>query len=277
MITFSKLGWFGQLGNQLFQYATLRAVAESMECELRIPMRFDQPKKQGLVELEPLSIACGALSEADLGQMRNRYTERTHTFDPDVFSQPDWTDFTGYFQTEKYFRHLREDLLREFAFREPIADYAARSIGALRARVGSSPLVAIHVRRGDYLKKPDYARILPRAWYLTAMETFDRSDPLYLVFSDDPAWCMENLGASSDPEAIARLPCTLQVSTPDHWHDLALMALCDHFIIAGSSFSWWGAWLSQSEKKIVIAPKRWFGPKSGLDESDIVPDGWRKL
>jgi hypothetical protein len=277
VITFSRLGWYGQLGNQLFQYATLRAVAESIECEMRIPMRFDQPKQRGLVELEPLSIRCQALTAADLAQMRNTYKERWHGFDPAVFEQPDWTDFAGFFQTEKYFKHLRAELLEEFAFRAPIAEHAARYVAAIRAQAGAAPLVAIHVRRGDYLTKPDYARILPLAWYLTAMETFDRFQPVYLVFSDDPAWCMENLGAASDREPISRRPATLQVAGPDHWHDLAVMALCDHFIIAGSSFSWWGAWLSQSEGKIVVAPERWFGPKSGIDESDIVPEGWRKL
>jgi len=277
VITFSKLGLYGQLGNQLFQYAMLRAVAESMECEMGIPMRFDQPKKLGLVELEPLSIRCQPLTEADLGQIQNTYTERGHAFDPEVFDQPDWTDFRGYFQSEKYFKHLRADLLREFAFREPIAAYAARYIAAIRAQAGTAPLVGIHVRRGDYLKKPEYARILPLAWYLTAMEMFARSESVFLVFSDDPAWCMENLGASADQEPIRRRPWTLQVATPDHWHDLAVMTLCDHFIVAGSSFSWWGAWLCRSDEKIVVAPKPWFGPKSGVDESDIVPQGWRRL
>ena len=65
MITFSHLGWYGQLGNQLFQYATLRAVAESQGYELRIPMRFDAPKKRGLIELGPLSLACEPLTRED--------------------------------------------------------------------------------------------------------------------------------------------------------------------------------------------------------------------
>ena len=277
MITFLNLGKYGQLGNQLFQYATLRAVAESMDCEMSIPMHGDKPKGAGLVELGALSLACKPLTDTDARHIRNQYIERSHAFDPDVFNQPDWTDFLGFFQTEKYFKHLRQELLREFTFRDSIGAYASRYVAAIRAQVGKAPLVAVHVRRGDYLKKPEHARILTQAWYRNAMDMFATSRPVFLIFSDDPGWCAENLGGLADRQAIRRLPWTLQVTTPDHWHDLAVMTLCDHFIIAGSSFSWWGAWLCRSADKIVVAPKPWFGPKMGFHESDIVPEDWRRL
>ena len=277
VITFSRLGWYGQLGNQLFQYATLRAVAESQGYELRIPMRFDGPKKRGLVELGPLSLACEPLTREDARQIKYRYKEKGFGFDPGIFDVPDWTDLVGFFQSEKYFRHLRRELLREFTFRDPISAYASRYIGMVRHRADGAGLVAVHVRRGDYLEDSARFRVLTVSWYRGAMEVFARTKSVFLFFSDDPAWCMENFSGVTDPNSVRPAPSNLHVATPSHWHDLAVMAQCDHFIVAGSSFSWWGAWLSQNERKIVVAPKPWYGPEMRLDESDIVPEDWRQL
>lgn len=277
MITFYSLGHYGQLGNQLFQYATLRAVAEAQGYEMRIPMRVDAQKNSGLVELGPLSLGCEPLAEEDARRFTHRYIERTHAFDPDVFNVRDWTDLAGYFQSEKYFKHLRRELLREFTFRDPIGAFASRYIEAVRARSGGAPLVAVHVRRGDYLEKGGRLRILSADWYRGAMDMFAQSGPVFLIFSDDPGWCAENFGGSPDPDSLLRPLSVIHVATPDHWHDLAAMTQCDHFIISASSFSWWGAWLAQGAKKIVVAPKPWFGPGMGLDESDIVPEDWHRL
>lgn len=277
VITFLNLGRYGQLGNQLFQYATLRAVSQSLGYELRVPMRFDAPKKSGLFELGPLSLACKPLAQVDAGLLKHRYVERTHAFDAGVFEIPDWTDLLGFFQTEKYFKHLRHELLREFTFRDPIAGYASRFIGAVRGRSGGASLIAVHVRRGDYLKKGDRFRVLSADWYRRAMDMFAGSRSVFLLFSDDPGWCVENFGGAQELESLRRPRSVLHVSTPDHWHDLAVMMQCDHFIVANSSFSWWGAWLAQAAEKVVVAPKPWFGPKMGRDESDIVPEEWHRL
>ena len=54
------------------------------------------------------------------------------------------------------------------------------------------------------------------------------------------------------------------------------MSLCSDFIIANSSYSWWGAWLSSSKQ--VIAPKNWFGaPLGGNDLSDLYCEGWEVI
>ena len=61
----------------------------------------------------------------------------------------------------------------------------------------------------------------------------------------------------------------------DDWQQMLLMSCCNHNIIANSSFSWWGAWLSNSED--VIAPTNWFGSESGLDDKDLVPERWERI
>ncbi len=64
----------------------------------------------------------------------------------------------------------------------------------------------------------------------------------------------------------------------DNRVDLCLMSLCDDFIIANSTFSWWGAWLSSNQNKQIIAPSTWFGPNnSHLDTRDLIPNSWKIL
>jgi hypothetical protein len=70
-----------------------------------------------------------------------------------------------------------------------------------------------------------------------------------MVFSDDIEWCKENL----------QLENSTFVSTDSDYVDLCLMSMCNHHIIANSSFSWWGAWLNKNKDKKVVAPNQWFG------------------
>ena len=62
----------------------------------------------------------------------------------------------------------------------------------------------------------------------------------------------------------------------DSYHDLYMMSQCNDFIIANSSFSWWGAWLANKGR--VIAPKQWFGPNNAhLNTKDLYPDHWEVI
>ena len=102
------------------------------------------------------------------------------------------------------------------------------------------------------------------------MSHFD-DDREVIVFSDDPAWCQEQELFSDDRFMISE--------NDDNRVDLCLMSLCSDFIIANSTFSWWGAWLSANKKKKVIAPQQWFGIGYTKDHNtkDIIPDGWTRI
>lgn len=171
---------------------------------------------------------------------------------------PDGSYLDGYWQSEKYFSDYEERIREEFSVRAPLDGRSLELAEQMRER----PSVSVHVRRGDYFSNPVTAAV----HQVCDVEYFQRGiaylgerleNPTFFVFSDEPDWARDNL----------RIPYpTTVISHNDasrNYGDLRLMSLCDHHIIANSSFSWWGAWLDPSSDKIVVAPKTWFGA-SGL-------------
>lgn len=157
----------------------------------------------------------------------------------------------GYFQSEKYFKNYRGEIIE--AFQIP--------------RYPTQPgLVSIHVRRSDYVRLQHKHPPIDIAYIKDAMTYF--RDYRFLVFSDDMDWCKEN---------IKNVDYWMN---PDPIESMAMMASCHHNIISNSTFSWWGAWLNGNDNKVVIAPKRWFGERVQdrvLHTQDIIPESWIKI
>jgi tellurite resistance-related uncharacterized protein len=151
-------------------------------------------------------------------------------------------------------------------------DSIQKDTASLAAELSSCDSVCVHVRRGDLIANPQYAR----SFGTLGMDYYDRAlheirdrvpGARAFVFSDDPMWATNNLPGV--------LPATM-ISDPSRWnsvHEFRLMSSCNHFIIANSTFSWWAAWLSVHNKKNVIAPKQWFCEKKTW-EDDLVPANW---
>jgi len=266
MITFTRLGNHGQIGNQAFQYAMLRAVAMKNGYEVAIPMKFDGIKKKDLVELEPFCLRDVRPLTAD-DVIVKKYKEVSHAYDKAVFDQPDGTDFHGYYQSEKYFKPIEKRIRDEFTFKPAIFDYAAEYVEGLRK--DADRVVSVHVRRGDCLDNPHLFHVHTVDYFRRAMANFYHEGTLFLMISDDMPWCEKEL----------RGPNIRYCGTPSHWHDLAVMSNCDHHIISGSTFGWWGAWLAPKmrRKRVVICPDPWFPPAMNRDTSDMVPAGWKKI
>lgn len=266
MITFSRLGFQGQLGNQMFQYALLLGVADRTGYEIRIPKTFKGRKKYGFVELKPFNITSKTLNVDHYMRtcynIFNKFVEQSHTFDPRVFEQPDNTDYSGYFQTEKYFSHVRDKIREEFRFDPGIENPTLEYIKSIR----QGSIISVHVRRGDYLQTPQTFHVLSKDYFERVMDHPELpQNKQFLVFSDDIPWCKENLKSK---HRIDFSPFST------HWQDMCAMTFCDAHIISGSSFSWWGAWLSHSRPNVVIAPYPWFPAGSQWKSMDIYLDGW---
>ena len=265
MLSFNLLGRHGRLGNQMFQYAALLAIARKSATDFCIPYSDgrDQWKEHQLIQTFLLP------SLKYLGRQGGvpKLIESTFAYDRHLHLHcPQSADLRGNFQTEKYFIDISDDVRREFEFRSEIATGATNTMLPIKR-----PAISLHVRRGDYLNHPDEHPVCSIEYYAEALSRFPAEFPV-LVFSDDIPWCRD--------EKLFRESRFMFIEGNANAHDLCVMTRCSHHIIANSTFSWWGAWLGRNPEKVVIAPKRWFsdsGKTSKLDTSDLIPSGWTRL
>lgn len=175
--------------------------------------------------------------------------------------------YIGYWQNEGYFQEVAKQIKHIFSFPE-ITEKKNKDI---LKQILNTESVALHVRRGDYLKDPKLGGICNLEYYEHAILNIKSKikNPVFFVFSDEIDWCKQNL--------------KLDNATFIDWNkannsyiDMQLMSNCKHNIIANSSFSWWGAWLNDNRNKIIIAPKKWVNTISPSD-TDICPKSWIKI
>ena len=261
MIGFDYLGKMGQLGNQMFQYASLKGIANNNGHEYCVPnhneLIVDVLGNRLRIELfEPFTMnGCNNNSVIGNGYVQ----EEGFTFNENIFNScPDNISLVGYFQSEKYFKHIEEEVRKDFSFIDNIKTPCEEMIQSV-----SNP-IALHIRRGDFLRNSGNHYNLDLDYYARALSLFDIRRNV-AIFTDDPEWCRQQDIFDHDRFLIA--------TGNTSYVDLCLMSLCSDFIIANSTYSWWGAWLANRGR--VIAPSKWFGPNNKhLDTKDLYPKQW---
>jgi hypothetical protein len=260
MIGFNALGQMGRLGNQMFQFAALKGIARNCDFEYCIPPSQSKDEWKEHQLFNPFKLTSTTqLNVQYIDIDRPTIIESSFFFDENIFNKcPDWVSIRGYFQSEKYFKHIEDEIRSDFAFKEEILEPCTKMISQLEV----SP-IALHIRRTDYITNPNHTP-LELYYYQKALQQFD-NEPV-LVFSDDPEWCNQQQLFSSDRFFIAEVN--------SNYVDLCLMTLCSGHIIANSSFSWWGAWLATNNK--VVAPSGWFfgSDNEHIDTKDLIPETW---
>ena len=228
----------------MFQYACVKALSTRIGVKCSFPEK--EPNLHSIFKLNSCKIFIPEFGQPALYREPGFTHSDIPTSTPDLFLE-------GYFQSEKYFKDFENVIREEFKFiKSPTREVPKGTC-------------SIHVRRGDYLGLKDHHPLCSMDYYLKSMSLIPSNN--YMVFSDDPDWCMENFKQSNVEVVLG--------NTADE--DLQLMAMCDNHIIANSSFSWWGAWLGCNKSKKVVAPANWFGPSKTLDTSDIYCSGWIKI
>lgn len=246
MITFSNLGKYGRLGNQMFQIASVIGIAMANEHDYVFPewaysKYMSRQLPTGIIQADKIDEVGFHYGEIKVGQGN--------------------FDIVGYLQSWKYFDQFEFEFLGYLT----LADDHMAAVDRLAASLGDNTC-SIHIRRTDYVNLAQHHPVMPLSYYEQAMKII--GDCTYVVFSDDIQWCRDNLKGKF---------VFIDEKHPDIY-DLVLMSKCKHNIIANSSFSWWGAYLNSNPDKKVIAPNKWFGPAyNNLNTSDLIPENWTKI
>ena len=263
----------GGLGNQMFQYAFARNLSLELETELYLRTSFFNlnsgvtPRKFSLNKFPNLRYKIFQESDTEILKNLNqnstyRLTDSSNfSFIPFDFDYKSNYFLDGYWQTEKYFEKRKTEISNDFSFEENWKDEIIKRHIQLQERT-----ISLHVRRSDYLTLQENHPVQKKEYYDSAIEEIGQYDYIF-IFSDDIKWCKENFDYKN----------MIFIENQKDIEDLWMMSICNHNIIANSSFSWWSAWLNKNPNKKVIAPKLWFGQQTNIDASDIIPDEWIKI
>ena len=285
----------GGLGNQLFQYATGKALSERLGGQLLVDIGWfnhewiDVTPREFLLPFLKVQLETTQVSPPIQSPRRWRriaqeilplkpyvLKDRPYRFNPAITQFKPYANqdiyLMGYWQSFRYFDSIRQDLINEI---RPINQLSAQYQIYLEKIKGCLSAM-IHIRRGDYVNLPVAAKVhgfLGLDYYQNGMRLLLENDihTHFFVFSDDLDWAKANL---PHQEKITYIETTDEKTAPIQ--ELFLMTQCRRHLIANSSLSWWSAWLSVDQNPHVIAPKRW---TNDIDKEwdDLLPSHWQRI
>lgn len=285
----------GGLGNQMFQYAAGRSLAIKQKAKVKLDIlgfgkdipnetprnyRLDVfPNNVGqFADVKQIDKTTPSFSLEKLNRIykvlnkffnfNKKYIVEKGLLFSEIVMDSNSIYLDGYWQSEKYFLSnadfIRNDFDLSYLKSNPDLELIIK-------KINSRESVSIHVRRGDYITNASanaHHGTCDLDYYYKAVNKIVEKlsiEVTFFIFSDDVSWCKENLKIKSEH---------FYVETSEDYHDLYLMSICKHNIIANSSFSWWGAWLNGNIYKNIIAPKKWFAADVA---TDLIPDNWIKI
>ncbi len=291
----------GGLGNQMFEYAAGLSLATRRNTVLKLDVSFFH---EGNVDGRSYALDClnvpAQFATADevwrlngklgrkqelgkrillaLGQRRFAdltavtgcaHYQKQWTYYSEFHELPDNSWLHGNYQSAKFFAPVADILRHQFTFRYP----PTPAVEAMAAKIKSGPSVGVHFRRGDYVSNAHFAETIGTVscdYYVEAMKVLQSrtgTGATYYLFSDEPTFAENELVTNV---ASVSVNCC---GASNHYDAMRLMSMCDHNIIANSTFSWWAAWLNLNPEKVVVAPQRWFADNHHPTD-DLFPAGW---
>ena len=274
----------GRFGNNLFQYATARVLAERHGVSVVMDGSWFDAKGWSQAScIQRLPIHAKVIRPVSLASRVVRKVTGKHyweflkipiyreagddqSYHAEVLQMPADCLLMGYVQSSLYFRGIEDQLRKELS-----TDHLGWSETVCREakRLCETPSVAVHVRRTDFTWLPFFA-VCNAAYYQQAMNRMRARVPgaVFSIFSDDPDWCQVHL--SGPDQIVMRVPG----SERDPLIDFHLMSQAQHHIIANSSYSWWAAWLGKKPGQIVLCPPKWFTGGVHAPIGEKLCEGW---
>lgn len=267
MITFSQLGKYGAIGNQLFQYATLYSIGKANNYIVKIP-NTEEYFDDGTKRIQHYFLNCFDKIEAKLldpDDFKNiKYKINwgfPAIFNEKLFKIPDDSDLEGYFQSYKFFDSFKKEIISQLEFKDSIKESITK-----KYNFNINEFSSVHLRCGDYVGRDHHHPIMNEEYYRKAFEIVNTDK--YLVFSDTISKAKEIFNRFKDIDFI-------YIENNHCFEDLFLMSSCRNNIIANSSFSWWATYMNKNNP-IVVAPRNWLGPAYNRQWNidDLLPKHW---
>jgi hypothetical protein len=283
------------LGNQMFQYATGRALALRNNDTLKLDLTdwILQKETYRQYELSNFNIVENVASNDEITAIKYNYGKLVTkviskikrmmqidhiSFEPAIAKKKGNVYLDGYWQSEKYFLDFADQIREDFTLRKSITEDTTRLQKTIQADDMS---ISLHIRRGDNAHNPSSMKTFGCPgidYYQAAIQTLieklqgnknDLSKFNLYVFSDEIDWVKDNLHTS--------IPMTfVSGSNITACEEIMLMSTCRHNVISNSTFSWWGAWLNPNKDKVVVAPKQWALIKLH-NYKDTIPEDWIRV
>jgi hypothetical protein len=275
----------GGIGNQLFQYALGKNLAIKNNTDLKLDLNYFRKSSFRKFELNNFNIEAKEITSSKIKfiiwanskkiffrfiynlffKKPIIYKEKNFHFNNEVFKMKNGTYLEGFWQSERYFIDIKDHILDLFQ-NDNLFD---SKFEIVINEISRSEAVALHVRRGDYLTNKNHVS-LDLDYYQKAINFLisNLNNPTFYIFSDDLKWCELNLSLNAPFKYIYGNSA---------WEDLKLMSYCNHFIIANSTFSWWGAYLGRKPNKKVIYPRIWFPKTNTKKTDDLFLNDWIKM
>ena len=287
---------YGGIGNQMFQYAMARSLANKNKTSFKLDITHYNTKilPNGLpyrsYDLSVFNVKGNIATKQELLQFQNntlnligKINRKVKTyinpfkviyepyfqFCPNIFDIKGNIYLEGYWQSEKYFTEIEDIIRKEFEIKQSLTGEGLKMLDTIR----NSNSVCLNIRRQEFASNPFLNLFVGLEYIQNAIEHMNKKlkEPHFFIFSDELEWVKENL--------FLQYPYTIVENNlyGEKFKDcLFLMTNCKHFIIPNSTFGWWAAWLSSNKSKIVIAPKRWFSDPN-KNTNDLIPSNWIKI
>lgn len=289
MLTHLKLGHGGRLCNQMFQISAILGLARKYGHDFAFPYWMNYEHRNRFGSIEDIDIQSWFKNKLPVLESGEGFEDFIIEFNADPYNdfsrlqlrnQQNFNitqQYSGHLQSEKWFAHCKDVIRHYFEFDQLKIHEEYRNVGRTKNRpawIITPPWMhdnscGIHVRIGDYAKADSMQPVLSYSYYAEAMVSM-LPGTKFFVFSDEPEKAKELLrGLATN--------CTF-ITGSHYMLDLYLMTQCKNFIIANSTFSWWGAWLINNKDKRIVAPSTWWTPRAvaewNYSTKNLYPEDW---
>ena len=279
MITFLELGQYGRLGNQLFQYAALKALSLHNQYKIKLPKNlYDRSWHGQKCLLNNFNIDFEFLEEIDFYNLRTydqyQITGSAQAFDKNFFNLDDNTNLMGFFQNLKYFDFCQDEIKKDLVINTEIQKYCDDYL-LEKFKILKKPVVSIHIRRGDNIDYNQSNQNIIDTYVRNCINYFN-SEVNFLIFTGGSRQEGENNTQDLEYLKDVYVGSNFYYSeTNSPMLDFCLMIKCDHNIIShDSTFSWWSAYLNENVDKKVLAPKHSRSLDQTILYKDYYPNDW---